>query len=150
MENILFIQSEKFGKQDYLFLGETLIRDFEKAKNIFSKGSVLVRKFDIPLIKSNNPFFETIKRIPTGFLIKGQLNQKDDGGRTMNFTCFYIGNQQELKTYLNSCLGQIGKSYNEASIKQIEKSITTYNMAIKIIIAALTATAVGYSLLKLI
>jgi hypothetical protein len=128
MKNMLFIQSERFGKIDYLFVNQQLINSKIEISELISEENFLKKKFDFRISKHNNPFSETIKKLPQGFLINGQLNDKDFGGRYMSFTCLYLDDLKFLEGYVTSCLNQIGKSCNKESLKIIKNSILRYQV----------------------
>lgn len=127
MKNLLFIQSDKFGKDDYLFVDSKLILNKNEVVNIVSGGKLFEGRFDFPLKKNMSPLAEIVKKNPFGFLITGELNDLDSGKRKMTFTCLYSGNGEELEQYFEKCLNQIGKSINSDSFRIIKKTISNFN-----------------------
>src|SRR5690606_9283776 len=101
---------------DFLFVDSKRILDKDEIIERISEGLLIKDKLEFTFSKNKHPFTEVIKKFPKGLLLKGQLNEKDSGGRITNFTCFYIGKPRELNTYIDSCLTQIGKSYNKKSL----------------------------------
>ncbi len=147
MQNILYIQGEKFGRDSYLFVNTTNIIEKNRKVDIISSNYLSINNFDFLFKKSENPYCNITKKYLNGFLISGLLNEKDSGGRLMVFTCYYTGNMKELNNYLNNCLSQINKTVNKESIKLIEKTLENYQKFKTMIIAGIIVLT-GYAVLK--
>lgn len=150
MKNLLFIQSEKLGKDDYLFVDNKLILNKNEIINIVSGGKLFEGRFDFPLKRNKSPLAEIAKKNPFGFLITGELNDLDLGNRKMSFTCLYSGDVEKLEQYFEECLNQIGKSINSESFKIIKKTISNFNTLKNITITLLLLSISIYLTFKLI
>ncbi|SFO71040.1 hypothetical protein SAMN04488519_11251 [Algoriphagus ornithinivorans] len=147
MKNTLFIQADKWGQIDFLFVDSNRVLEKSEIIKIVSGRKLLRGKYDFTISKSKEIFSEVIKKIPKGVLIKGQLNERDSSGRIANFTCFYTGKPKYLESYLESCLSQIGKSYNQKSIVFIKNSLINYHY-FQIFIYVFSAALLSFIILK--
>lgn len=149
MENLVFIQSENFGKSDYLFVGNKLISDKNEVMKIIDDKFNLKDHLLFSLVRKESSNTEVKKKFPFGFLIQAQLNEREVGGRFMGLTCLYNGDISNLDFYLNDCLKQIDKSINSSSLKIIKNSLSNYTL-IRNIILTITMAIVAYLIFKII
>lgn len=149
MKNLIFIQAEKFGQTDYMFVDRKQITAKPEIVKILGEKDFLNGKFDFSLSKHAKPYSETIKRIPKGYLIKGLLNEKDVENRFMIFSCIYFGSSNNIEKYLTSCFVQIDKTFNNESLVIIKNSIHKYEVVRNLLLGAITLT-IGYTIFKLI
>ncbi|WP_198669941.1 hypothetical protein [Cognataquiflexum aquatile] len=149
MESLIFIQAEKFGEKNYLLVGNKLIDNKKLIINHLSNRLMFKNKFDFTLKKSDVPYTEIIKKVPFGYLIIGQLNEKDTNGRNMIFNCFYNGNLNDVGDYLIENFEQISKTINLDSLQIIKNTILNQKRINKILLAFLVLL-IGFSITKLI
>lgn len=97
---------------------------------------ILLKQSDIRLKESDDPQTQIWKRLMNGYLLEGVLNEKDEGGRIMSYTCFYNGQSHEVESYLNRCLSQIDKSVNADHIQVVKGTLKRFK-AIRSLIAIL-------------
>lgn len=150
MKNLLFIQSDKFGNDDYLFVDNKLILNKSEVIEIVSSNKLLKGRLDFLIKKAKNPLVEVIKKNPFGYLITGELNDLDFGHRKMSFTCLYNGDIKYLEEYFKLCLGQIEKSINSESLRIIYKTIADFNKVKNISIIILVSAISIYLAYKFI
>jgi len=127
MDNILFIQGENRKIGEYVFKNDSL----QEKKDLPSIDliKILTKKFgDFDIYENKNLNISIFKKIPSGFVITGILNNTDDQGRKMTFSLFYKDKKEDLPAYLNNCLSKINKSVSEESISDALKIIRKYNL----------------------
>jgi len=136
MSNVLFIQGENPNVKSYIFKNTTLLTDKNKLLVDLSLYLV-IKKLDLTIKDSNNPKVLVVKKFFSGFLVSGIINEKDDKGRVMTFTCYFEGRQSEVSEYIKQCLLQINKSVNKESVKVITSVMSNYFLTRNIVIALL-------------
>ncbi len=141
MENIVFIQHEKLSGSSYIFLNEELLSK-SKASTINLKERFSPSGFNAKLKKIKHPK-TTVKRTLFGsFIITGCLNEKDEIGRTMMFSCSFSGSKNEFEKYIIHCLSQINKTINPISLLQIQDGIQRFTLVKTMVVtSALAITA---------
>lgn len=138
MENLVFIQHEKLSESSYIFLNEELLSR-SMANSINLKERFSPSGFNAKLKKIKHPKTTVKKNLFGSFIITGCLNEQDEIGRTMMFTCAFSGSKNEFENYIIHCLSQINKTINPISLLQIQDGIQKFTAAKTIAITSALA-----------
>lgn len=125
MDNLLYIQHEKSGEESYVFINNKIV-SLPSKSNLDLPKYMKIKSYFLKIYSRKNPKVILHRNPLNGYVITGVLNEKDNYGRTMSFTCFYKGELGQLDIYLKDCLNQIDKSINQDCLKFVKLNIRRF------------------------
>src|SRR5690554_4008219 len=107
MKNLIIIQHEDLLRDPYIFIDDERFDQSDKVVGNLVDKAIYSKDRRILLKRMRSSGIDIYRRLSKGYLIEGVLTNKDEAGRRMSFTCFYIGSPNEFKGYLESNLLKI-------------------------------------------